>query len=106
MKGSAQNSKSRQGEVAMKNRTAVYDALLSLKTREECSRFLRDLCTVAEIDAMAERFAIARLLSKDVSYRDAADETGASTTTVTRVSHWLHHGQGGYRTAISRLNTK
>ncbi|MES2014402.1 MAG: YerC/YecD family TrpR-related protein [Patescibacteria group bacterium] len=86
--------------------SALYDAFLALKNREECSAFLRDLCTTEEIDNMSERFAIARLLAKDVSYRSAADETGASTTTVTRVSHWLHHGQGGYRTAISRLNKK
>jgi len=86
--------------------TAVYDALLSLKNREECAAFMRDLCTEGELYAFAERFAIARLLARDVSYRDAADETGASTTTVTRVSHWLHHGQGGYRAIISRLHKK
>lgn len=91
---------------AKQNLGALYDAFLSLKTREECAAFLRDLCTQAEIDAFAERFAIARLLAKDVSYRSAADETGASTTTVTRVSHWLHHGQGGYRRAISRIHKK
>ncbi|TAJ13883.1 TrpR like protein, YerC/YecD [Patescibacteria group bacterium] len=85
---------------------ALYDAFLSLKTREECAAFLRDLCTQSELEAFTERFAIARLLAKDVSYRDTADETGASTTTVTRVSHWLHHGQGGYRSVITRLNKK
>jgi TrpR-related protein YerC/YecD len=82
---------------------ALYRAIVSLKNKEECAAFLRDLCTVAEIDAMAERFAIARLAAKDMSYRDIADETGSSTTTVTRVAHWLHHGMGGYRTALSRL---
>ncbi len=82
---------------------ALYDALLSLKTRAEAAAFLRDLCTLPEINALAERFAVARRVAKDMSYRDIADETGASTTTVTRVSHWLHHGQGGYRTVIERL---
>lgn len=76
------------------NQEALYDAFLALKNREECAAFLRDLCTVAEIDALTERFAIARLLAKDASYRGAADETGASTTTVTRVAHWLNHGRG------------
>ncbi len=103
MKGSIQNPKARQGERVARNRAALYDAMLALKNREECSAFLRDLCTIAEIDAMAERFAIARLLSKDVSYRSAADETGSSTTTVTRVAHWLHHGQGGYALVLKRL---
>lgn len=82
---------------------ALYDALLLLKNRDEASAFLRDLCTLPEINALAERFAVARMLAKDMSYRDIADVTGASTTTVTRVAHWLHHGQGGYRTVIERL---
>mgnify|MGYP001615313219 CR=1 FL=1 len=81
----------------------LYDAFLALKTRAEAAAFLRDLCTRAELDAFAERLAIARALFKDLSYRDAADTLGASVTTVTRVAHWLNHGQGGYRTVIERL---
>ncbi|MEK7530330.1 MAG: YerC/YecD family TrpR-related protein [Patescibacteria group bacterium] len=81
----------------------LYDALRTLKTRDEMAAFLRDLCTRAELEAFAERFAIARALSKNESYRGVADETGASITTVSRVAHWLNHGQGGYRTALSRL---
>jgi TrpR-related protein YerC/YecD len=81
----------------------LYDAVLALKTRAEAAAFLRDLCTRAELDAFAERFAVARALSKDMSYRDVADNVGASVTTVTRVAHWLNHGQGGYRTVIERL---
>ncbi|MEK9177183.1 MAG: YerC/YecD family TrpR-related protein [Patescibacteria group bacterium] len=82
--------------------SALYRAILSLKTKEECAAFMRDLCTLSELKAFGERFAVARLLSKDFSYRAAADETNASTTTVTRVAHWLHHGTGGYRTALAR----
>ncbi len=89
-----------------KNLTPLYEAFLTLKNKEECGAFLRDLCTLAELNAMSERLAIARLLSKDVSYRAAADDTGASTTTVTRVAHWLNHGRGGYRTVLSRLRKK
>ncbi|MEN9389920.1 MAG: hypothetical protein RLZZ283_20 [Candidatus Parcubacteria bacterium] len=81
----------------------LYDALRVLKTRDEMAAFLRDLCTRAELEAFAERIAIARALSKDVSYRTVADATGASVTTVSRVAHWLKHGQGGYRTALSRI---
>lgn len=93
-----------RAKTAKKNEVeALYDALLSLKTRAETAAFLRDLCTLPEINALAERFTVARMLAKDLSYRDIADETGASTTTVTRVSHWLRHGQGGYRTVIERL---
>ena len=81
----------------------LYDAFLSLKNREECAAFLRDLCTLVEIDALAERFSIATLVAKDVSYREIANTTGSSTTTVTRVAHWLHHGRGGYPLVLKRL---
>ncbi|MES2134774.1 MAG: YerC/YecD family TrpR-related protein [Patescibacteria group bacterium] len=100
------NKTAKETPGSKQNLVTLYDAVLSLKNREECSAFLRDLCTQAELDAFAERFAIARLLTKDVSYRNVADETGASTTTVSRVSHWLHHGRGGYSTIISRLHKK
>ena len=83
----------------------LYGALLTLKTKSDCAAFLRDLCTLSELKAFGERFAIAELLSKDASYRGASDATTASTTTVTRVAHWLHHGTGGYRTVIARLKS-
>jgi TrpR-related protein YerC/YecD len=83
--------------------TRLYKAFLTLKTEKECANFLRDLCTLSEIEAMAERLTIAELLNKDTSYRAASDTVGASTTTVTRVAHWLHHGMGGYRTVLSRF---
>ena len=81
----------------------LYDAILELKTKKECAAFFRDLCTLSELKAMSERFAVAEKIAKDLSYRGIADATGASTTTVTRVAHWYHHGQGGYRTVISRI---
>ena len=84
----------------------VYDALLSLKTREECAAFLRDLCTQSELAAFAERLAIAERVSKDESYLSIASDLGASTTTVTRVAHWLNHGRGGYPLVISRLQKR
>jgi TrpR-related protein YerC/YecD len=82
---------------------ALYDALLRLKTRAEAAAFMRDLCTIPEINALSERWSVARRVARGMSYRAVADETGASTTTVTRVAHWLHHGQGGYRTLLERL---
>ena len=92
-----------QNKKNKKRFSKLYKAFLKLKTEEECAAFLRDLCTLSEIEAMAERFAIAELLANDVSYRATGDTVGASTTTVTRVAHWLHHGMGGYRTVLSRL---
>jgi TrpR-related protein YerC/YecD len=81
----------------------LYEAVLSLKTKEECAAFMRDLCTVGELETFAERLAIAERVSKDESYLSIAGDLGASTTTVTRVAHWLNHGMGGYRTVINRM---
>jgi TrpR-related protein YerC/YecD len=83
---------------------ALCDAILTLETRSELERFLRDLCTIAELEAMAHRWEVARLVDRGLPYLEVAERTGASTTTVTRVAHWLRHGEGGYRLALDRLN--
>lgn len=59
--------------------------------------FLRDIATLGELQALSERLEVARLLGRGYSYRQVAAETGASTTTVTRVAHFLENGEGGYR---------
>lgn len=84
----------------------LYEAVLTLKTKGECAAFLRDLCTVSEMEAMAERLAIAERVAKSESYASIAGDLGASTTTVTRVAHWLNHGRGGYGQVISRLQKR
>jgi TrpR-related protein YerC/YecD len=81
----------------------LFDALLSLETKDEIEWFLRDLCTLAELEAMAHRWAVARLVDQGLPYLEVAERAGASTTTVTRVAHWLRHGEGGYRLALDRL---
>lgn len=81
----------------------LYEAILALKTKEEHAAFFRDLCTLTELQALAERFAVAERIAKDESYRAIADDIGTSTTTVARVAHWFHHGRGGYPLIISRL---
>jgi len=80
----------------------LSSAILALESREEVERFLRDLCTIAELEAMAHRWAVARLVEAGLPYTEVARRTGASTTTVTRVAHWLRHGEGGYRLALER----
>ena len=80
----------------------LSEAILALSTREEVEMFLRDLCTIAELEAMTHRWAVAQLLDRDLPYAEVARLTQASTTTVTRVSHWLRHGEGGYRLALER----
>ena len=81
----------------------IATAFCSIKSAEECKMLLRDLCTLSEITAMAERLTIAQKVSENKSYRTIALETGTSTATITRVAHWLHHGTGGYSLVLERL---
>ena len=85
---------------------AVAQALLRLKDAEEVKAFLNDLCTPAEMRAFAERFKVARLLDEgQLSYRDIAMRTGASTTTVTRVARFLREmPHQGYRLVLDRMS--
>ena len=90
------------------DRAALYDALLSLSTREEIDAFLSDLCTPSEVRAFAERWAVARLLDqKSKSYREIAIEAGASPTTVVRVARFLKEmPHQGYRLVLDRTHKK
>jgi TrpR-related protein YerC/YecD len=83
----------------------LFEAILRLETRAEVEAFFRDLCTLSELEAMAHRWEVARLLQKGLPYLEIAERTGASTTTVTRVAHWLRHGEGGYQAALSRVGS-
>lgn len=78
----------------------LCQVIASLKTEEDAGNFLRDVATLSELQAMSERLEVARLLSKGLSYRQVAAQTGASTTTVTRVAHFLENGTGGYRKVL------
>lgn len=94
-------------EAAFLNREetkALFEALLSLQTQEECALFFRDLCTMKELTDMVDRFAVVRMVEAGDSYRDIAEKTGVSTTTVTRVAHWLRQGRGGYRLVLDRTS--
>lgn len=84
----------------------LADAILALRTRDECRRFLRDLCTLAELEALAHRWQIAMLLDEGRPYLEIAERVHASTATVTRVSQWLRHGAGGYRLALDRTRRR
>jgi TrpR-related protein YerC/YecD len=81
----------------------LYKSFFKLKSTNEAAKYLRDLCTIAELNAMAERLEVVRLLSEGKSYRQINKLTGASTTTVTRVAYWLHHGMGGYKLMLERI---
>jgi TrpR-related protein YerC/YecD len=80
----------------------LAETMLSLRTAEEVSRFLRDLCTLPELEAMTHRWQTVLLLEEGVPYLEIAGRVPTSTATVTRVSQWLRNGTGGYRTALDR----
>lgn len=83
--------------------TEVYKAILKLKTVDECKKFFRDLCTLAELNSMAERFTVAKMVNQKIPYRQISKKTGSSTATITRVAQWLHHGKGGYKLILERV---
>ena len=80
----------------------VYEAVLKLETVDECKKFFRDLCTMSELNSMAERFVVAKMVDQKIPYREISKKTGSSTATITRVAHWLHHGKGGYKLILER----
>jgi TrpR-related protein YerC/YecD len=81
----------------------LAEAILVLEDVGECKKFFRDLCTLSELQAMAERFQVAKRVLAGETYREISRRTGSSTATVTRVAHWLHHGTGGYRLVLERM---
>ena len=98
----------RNAAATARSRVALYDALLSLKTRQEVDAFLADLCTPAELRAFAERWEVARLLDDGgKSYREIAAEAQASQTTVVRVARFLKEmPHQGYRLVLDRLKAE
>src|SRR5258708_38107312 len=80
----------------------LFAAIVSVRTKKEAERFLRDRCTMSELDAMAPRWQVARLLDEGLPCLEVAKRAHASTTTVTRVAQWLRRGEGGYGLALRR----
>ncbi|MFA5799752.1 MAG: YerC/YecD family TrpR-related protein [Candidatus Peribacteraceae bacterium] len=80
---------------------SLCSAFLACKSEEEVSNFLRDVATLSEMQALSERFEVAKQLAQGVTYREIAQNTGASTTTVTRVAKFLENGEGGYRKILN-----
>jgi TrpR-related protein YerC/YecD len=91
----------RQEALAERNLLA---AMLTLRSLEECRAFLRDLCTPAELQAMADRWAVVECLRRGLPYREIHRQTGVSVTTIGRVARYLGNGNGGYALAAQRVN--
>ena len=82
----------------------LFEAVLALKDQEECRAFFQDLCTVAELRAMAQRLEVAQLLSQGLIYNDILQRTGASSATISRVNRALQYGADGYKAVLPRLS--
>ncbi len=81
---------------------ALYKAILSLKTIEECEKFFKDICTIKELEALSLRFLVAQQLDKGKNYNDVSRDTGASSATISRVNKCLNYSDG-YRIVLDRL---
>lgn len=81
----------------------LFEAILSLKNVEECYRFFDDLCTVNEIQSLAQRLEVARMLREGFTYHRIETETGASTATISRVKRCLNYGNDAYTMALDRI---
>lgn len=89
----------------LKNREIddLFLAVLRLESEEECYRFFEDLCTIKELQAISQRFQVAKLLDEHKTYSEIEEITGASTATISRVNRCLIYGADGYRTLLDRL---
>ncbi|HOP99222.1 MAG TPA: YerC/YecD family TrpR-related protein [Acetivibrio clariflavus] len=84
----------------------LFEAILLLENIEECYNFFEDICTVAEIKALAQRLEVASMLRKGKTYTEISEVTGASTATISRVNRALNYGADGYKTILDRLENK
>ncbi len=84
----------------------LFEAILSLRDKEECYRFFEDVCTVNELFSLSQRFEVAHMLSEDKTYLEIAEKTGASTATISRVNRSLNYGNDGYEIVLSRLKQR
>ncbi len=85
--------------------SGLYQAILTLRDEDECKRFFSDLCTPAELEALVDRWAVVAYLNDGLPYRKIHAMTGVSVTTIGRVARFLTAGNGGYSTALERLDS-
>ena len=81
----------------------VFHAILSLRNLSECYQFFEDMCTINELQAMAQRWQVARQLDAGVTYQEISHRYNASTATISRVNRCLEYGAGGYRLSLDRM---
>ena len=84
----------------------LFEAILSLKDKEECYTFFEDVCTINELMSLSQRFEVARMLRQKKAYLEISEKTGASTATISRVNRSLTYGNDGYEMVFNRLEDK
>lgn len=84
----------------------LCEGILQLQSKEECLAFLDDICTIKELQDLAQRFSVAKMLAGGLSYTEISRTTGASTATISRVSRAFTYGAGGYRAVIDRMKSE
>ncbi len=86
-----------------KSADLLFNSILTLKDLDECYDFFEDICTIKEIQSIAQRVMVAQMLLEGKVYKDIVTETGASTATISRVNRSLNYGNDGYKKAFERL---
>ena len=81
----------------------LFEAILKLENIEECYRFFEDICTIKEIESIAQRLEVAKLLKVNKTYNEIEDATGASTATISRINRALNYGSDGYNIVLEKL---
>ena len=89
-------------EFSMKAFEGFFKAVLQLKTLEDCQKFFEDVCTIKELQSIAQRWEVAVMLNEGKNYLDISKKTGASTATISRVAKCLNYGAGGYELVLER----
>ena len=84
----------------------LFEAILSLKDKEECYTFFEDVCTINELLSISQRYEVAKLLREGQTYLDISNATGASTATISRVNRSLNYGNDGYDLVLERVHEK
>lgn len=82
---------------------SLFEAVLKLENLEECYRFFEDICTIKEVQAIAQRLEVAKLLKQNKTYNEIESETGASTATISRINRSLNYGADGYKIMFEKL---
>ncbi|GAB6099974.1 YerC/YecD family TrpR-related protein [Halanaerocella petrolearia] len=83
---------------------SLFEAILLLEDKEECYKFFEDICTIKEVKSMAQRLEVARMLKEGATYDEIAEQTGASTATISRVKRYLNYGADGYQLILDRMD--